>query len=79
MITYQTKTFEKPNIVYLKSLITEQKIKFKQLKKSSNGSLYSDTKKDVKITKGEHAFKGYANTYNVEILSFFNPNYNLKI
>ena len=27
-------------------------------------------KKDVKITKREHPFKGYASTYNVEILSF---------
>ena len=49
-------------------------------KVGSNSSLYSDTtksktflsKKNVKITKRVHAFKGYANTYNVEILNSFN-------
>ena len=30
-------------------------------------------KKNVKLTKQEHAFKRYASTYNVEILKFFNP------
>ena len=29
--------------------------------------------KKLKITKQSHAFKGYANTYNVEILNSFNP------
>ena len=33
---------------------------------------------NVKITKREHAFKGYACSYNVEILSFFNPEIQLK-
>ena len=28
--------------------------------------------KNVKITKQEHAFKGFASTYNVEILNSFN-------
>ena len=35
-------------------------------------------KKDVKITKQEHAFKGYASTYNVEILNSSNPGKPLK-
>ena len=29
-------------------------------------------KKNVKITKQEHAFKGYTNNYKVEILNSFN-------
>ena len=28
--------------------------------------------------KQEHAFKGFASTYNVEILNFFNPELQLK-
>ena len=35
-------------------------------------------KKDVKITKQEHAFKNYASTYNLEILNSFNPELQLK-
>ena len=35
-------------------------------------------KKDVKIAKQEHAFKGYASTYNVEILNSSNPGKPLK-
>ena len=34
--------------------------------------------KNVKIPKREHAFKGYASTYNVEILNFFNPELQVK-
>ena len=34
--------------------------------------------KNAKITKRAHAFKGYANSYNVEILSSFNPELQLK-
>ena len=34
--------------------------------------------KNIKITKREHAFKGYASTFNVEILNFFNPEPQLK-
>ena len=34
--------------------------------------------KNIKITKREHAFKGYASTYNVEILNSFNPELQLK-
>ena len=32
--------------------------------------------KNIKITKREHAFKGYASTYNVEMI--FNPELQLK-
>ena len=46
-----------------------------------NSLLYSDTKKSqnflnkksIKITKQQHAFKGYASTYIVKILNCFNP------
>ena len=34
--------------------------------------------KNIKITKREHAFKGSASTYNVEILNYFNPELQLK-
>ena len=34
--------------------------------------------KNIKITKREHAFKGYASTFNAEILNFFNPEPQLK-
>ena len=33
----------------------------------------------MKITKQKHAFRGFASTYNVEILNYFNPELNLKI
>ena len=36
------------------------------------------TKKIYKIAKREHAFKGYASTYNVEILNSFNSEIQLK-
>ena len=35
-------------------------------------------KKDVKIIKPAHAFKGYASSYNIEILNSFNPKLQLK-
>ena len=35
-------------------------------------------KKKKKITKREHAFKGYASTYNVDILNSFNPELQIK-
>ena len=35
-------------------------------------------KKNVKVTKREHAFKGFASTYNVEILNSFYPELQLK-
>ena len=88
IITYQQQTFQNPNIVDIKSVITEHpKIAHKlsktirKTKVDSNSSLYSDTKKSekllnektVKITKGVHAFKGYASTYSVKILNYFNP------
>ena len=34
--------------------------------------------KIIKIKKGEHAFKDYASTYNVDILNSFNPELQLK-
>ena len=34
--------------------------------------------KNVKITKGKHAFKGFANSYNVEILNSFKPESAIK-
>ena len=34
--------------------------------------------KNVKITKGDHAFKCFASTYNVEILNSFEPVLQLK-
>ena len=34
--------------------------------------------KNIKITKREHAFTGYASTYNVEIFNSFNPETQLK-
>ena len=37
------------------------------------------SKKYIKITKRrQHAFKAFANTYNVEILNSFNPELQLK-
>ena len=35
--------------------------------------------KYVKMTKYGHAFKGYASSYNVEILIFLTQNYNIEI
>ena len=35
--------------------------------------------KNVKVKKRAHAFKGYASTYNVEILNSFNPELHVKI
>ena len=74
----------------MKSVITKQPEtahKLSQDEKSySNNSFYSHTKKskknlnkkNVKITKRTHAFKGYASTYNVEILNLFNLELQLR-
>ena len=35
-------------------------------------------KKNVKITKWEHAFNGYASTYDIDILNSFNTELQLK-
>ena len=94
MITYQQRIFQNPNIFYIKSIITEHPKTSHKLSKtirqaekvSSNSPLYSDTKKlkifwmkkDLKITKQEHACKGYASTYKVEILNSFNSELQLK-
>ena len=34
--------------------------------------------KNVKITKQKHTFKGFASSYNVEILNYFNPGLQIK-
>ena len=34
--------------------------------------------KNVKVTKRSHAYRGYASTYNVKILNYFNPKLQLK-
>ena len=34
--------------------------------------------KNLEITKWVHAFKGYASSYNVELLNLFNPDLQLK-
>ena len=51
-----------------------------------HSSLYSDTKNEnffnkinVKIIKRAHAFKGYENSYNVEILNSSNPVLQIKV
>ena len=51
-------------------------------KVDSDNSLYSNAKKfvkNVKIMKQDHAFKEYASTYNVDILTILTLKYNLKI
>ena len=93
--TSQPKTYEEPNPIDIKSVITEHPKSLHKLSKSlrqagkvdSNSPLCSDIKKtemslkekNVKIRKQEHAFKGLADTYNIEILNYFDMNYNLKI
>ena len=34
--------------------------------------------KNVKITEWEHAFKGYASTYDIDVLNLFNTELQLK-
>ena len=34
--------------------------------------------KNIKITKWEHAFKGYVSTYNVKTLNCLNPKIQIK-
>ena len=54
--------------------------------KNPTTALYSETKKgenilnekNIKITKREHAFKGFASTYNVEILNYLKLELQLK-
>ena len=94
IINYQPKTFQNPNVVGIKSIIIEHpKTSHKWSKTISqaekvcpNGSLYIDkktenflNKKKVKVAKGEHAFKGFASTYNIKILNSFNSEFNLKM
>ena len=82
------------NPVFVKALITEHRNTSHKLSKTirqaekvgCNSSLDSHTKnlkifyneKNVKITKWEHAFKGYTSTYNVETLNSFHPELQLK-
>ena len=47
-----------------------------QVGTGKNGTIFY--KKKLKITKQEHAFKGFESTYNVNILSSFNPELQLK-
>ena len=63
IITYQPKAFENPNIVDIKSVITENPKTSQAEKVGSNSSFYSYTKKrkifkqkNLKITKPKHAF-----------------------
>ena len=94
IITFQPKTFENPNVVGIKSFIIEHPKTSHKLSKTishaekvcPNGSLYIDkktenflNKKKVKVAKGEHAFKGFASTYNIKILNSFNSEFNLKM
>ena len=94
IINYQPKTFQNPNVVGIKSIIIEHpKTSHKWSKTISqaekvcpNGSLYIDkktenflNKKNVKVAKREHAFKGFASTYNIKILNSFNLEFNLKM
>ena len=65
IITYLPKTFENPNIAAIKLIIEQPKTSHKLFKTirqaekvDSNSSSYSDAKKNVKLTKREHAFKG---------------------
>ena len=54
--------------------------------KNPTSPLYSKAKKsenflnekNIKITKRERVFKGFAITYNIEILNYFNPELQLK-
>ena len=89
IVTYQPKTFENPNIVEIKSVIAEHPETSHKLSKTvgngkkvgANSSLYSDTKngiKILKITKREHACKGYVSIYDIDILNSFNPELQLK-
>ena len=94
IVTCQPKTFENPSIVDTKSIITEHPKTSHKLSKTirqvekvgSNSLLYNDTKKNqnfvnkknVKKTKQEHAFKGFASTFNVHILNSCNLELQLK-
>ena len=55
------------------------------LQVGSNSSLYSDTKrwkflkqKKLKSSKRAHIFKGFASSYNVDILNYSNPEIQLE-
>ena len=50
--------------------------------KQQKSEMFFDKTRNItkaKKIKQAHALKNYANTYNVEILNSFNPDYNSKI
>ena len=68
-----------------KTIRQTEKIFQAGLGESSNNFLYRNRKsenflkeKNLKIAKWAHAFKGYASSYNVEILNSFNHEIQLK-
>ena len=75
---------EHPETWYKLSKTIRQAEKVSQV--GSHRSLYIDTKKgenvlnkkNIKITKRAHAFKGYVSSYNIQILNSFNPEIQLK-
>ena len=68
MVFQQLKTIVNSNFVGMKLAIMGHKKCFINYPRIFPKFL---DEKDVKITKRSHAYKGYANTYNVEILNFF--------
>ena len=66
---------------YLKKLVTRSKIitqksnliENSNIDKNSNSPVYTETTKCAKIMKQSHTYKGYASTYNVNILNSLNP------
>ena len=90
ILTYQPKTFKNPDVVDIKSVITEHPKTSHKLSKAekvcSNSFCIMIQKsrnflneKNVKVTKRKHAFKGFASSYNAEILNSFTLTYKLKI
>ena len=80
---------EHPKTLHKLSNIIKQAQNVSQVsgaEKYSHSTLYSETKKsekcldekNAKITKQLHAYKGYSNTYNVEILNSFNLELQLR-
>ena len=87
IITRQPKAFETSKIVDIKSVIREHPNTSHNLSNTEKvgSNIYSDTKK-VKIfqtkkcknNEMKQAFKGFASSYNVEIVNSFNPELLLK-
>ena len=70
VITYQPKTFENLNIFHIKPVIIEHPKIFHGDTRKSEKFL---TEKNVKITKRVHAFKSLSSSFNVDILTSFDP------